>query len=419
MSSTCSFVLITAVSTSCIRLFIFSIIKLDFEHKINQIYSLLMFRLFIYIYLLLNSFAFAQLKHFSLHEGDTINTLDKDSLKQGVWREFYGLGKLKSETVYKNNKKQGLDISWYNSGCVKQEIYYNNGQLDGPVTYYDKNCKKELIENYKNGIKEGLEITYYSNGHIKSEGNYKKGNLDGVYKIYTRTGKFDFESRTGTDPITFDAELEDTITNTVFKVFKRNPKWKKNIIVTDLTSSMYPYAKQINTWLKLYFLKDTTQQYFVFFNDGDKKKDTEKKIGATGGIYICIAKTCEELVNTMKLTIKKGEGGDNPENVIEAILVGIKKIRKPDNIILIADNWAKVRDLSLLSRIKIPVRVILCGVFEGMEINTDYLNIAYKTHGSIHTIEQDITELINQTSGKKFNINGFDYIIKNGNVIAN
>lgn len=378
-----------------------------------------MFRLFIYIYLLLNSFAFAQLKHFSLYEGDTINTIDKDSLKQGVWREFYGLGKLKSETVYKNNKKQGLDISWYNSGCVKQEIYYNNGQLDGPVTYYDKNCKKELIENYKNGIKEGLEITYYSNGHIKSEGNYKKGNLDGVYKIYTRTGKFDFESRTGTDPITFDAELEDTITNTVFKVFTRNPKWKKNIIVTDLTSSMYPYAKQINTWLKLYFLKDTAQQYFVFFNDGDKKKDTEKKIGSTGGIYICRAKTCDELVNTMKLTIKKGEGGDNPENVIEAILAGIKKIRKPDNIILIADNWAKVRDLSLLSRIKIPVRVILCGVFEGMEINTDYLNIAYKTHGSIHTIEQDITELINQTSGKKFNINGFDYIIKNGNVIAN
>ena len=105
--------------------------------------------------------------------------------------------------------------------------------------------------------------------------------------------------------------------------------------------------------------------------------------------------------------------------MVEAILAGIKKIRRPDNIILIADNWAKVRDLNLVTRIKIPVRVVLCGVFEGMEINTDYLNIAYKTRGSIHTIEQDITELINQTSGKKFNINGFDYIIKNGNVIAN
>lgn len=362
----------------------------------------------------------AQLISFSIHEGDTINMVDKDSLRQGVWRAFWPSGKLSNEVVYRNNKKQGLEISWYNhTQCVKQETYYNNGQLDGPVTFYSKNCAKEFIENYKNGVKEGLEITYHTNGRIKAEGYYKKGNLDGVYKVYTKTGKFDFESRTTTGPVEFDTDVADTANNSVYQVLKRNPKWKKNIIVTDLTSSMYPYAKQINTWLKLFFLKDTAQQYFVFFNDGDNKWDADKKVGVTGGIYICKAKTCEDLVNTMKLTIKKGAGGDPPENVIEAILTGLKKVRKPDNVILIADNWAKVRDIMLLSRIKVPVRVILCGVYDGMEINTDYLNIAYKTKGSIHTIEQDITELINQTSGKKFNINGFDYIIKNGSIRAN
>ncbi|MGZ4097315.1 MAG: toxin-antitoxin system YwqK family antitoxin [Bacteroidia bacterium] len=360
------------------------------------------------------------MKSYYIHEGDTINVIDKDSLKQGVWREFHPGGKLKSEVVFKNNKKQGLEISWYNmNGCVKQETYYNNGQLDGPVTYYYRNCKKELTENYKNGVKEGLEISYHPNGRIKAEGNFKKGNLDGVYKVYNKNGQFDFESRTTTGPVDFEADVADTANNSVFKVLNRNPKWKKNIIVTDLTSSMYPYAKQINTWLKLYFMKDTAQQYFVFFNDGDSKRDADKKIGATGGIYICKAKTCDDLVNAMKLTIKRGEGGDTPENVVEAILVGLKKVRKPDNIILIADNWAKVRDINLITRVKVPVRVILCGVFEGMEINTDYLNIAYKTKGSIHTIEQDISELINQTAGKKFNINGFDYIIKNGTIKAN
>ncbi|MGZ4042580.1 MAG: toxin-antitoxin system YwqK family antitoxin [Bacteroidia bacterium] len=366
------------------------------------------------------SAALGQMKSYYIHEGDTINVIDKDSLKQGVWREFHPGGKLKSEVVFKNNKKQGLEISWYNmNGCVKQETYYNNGQLDGPVTYYYRNCKKELTENYKNGVKEGLEISYHPNGRIKAEGNFKKGNLDGVYKVYNKNGQFDFESRTTTGPVDFEADVADTANNSVFKVLNRNPKWKKNIIVTDLTSSMYPYAKQINTWLKLYFMKDTAQQYFVFFNDGDSKRDADKKIGATGGIYICKAKTCDDLVNAMKLTIKRGEGGDTPENVVEAILVGLKKVRKPDNIILIADNWAKVRDINLITRVKVPVRVILCGVFEGMEINTDYLNIAYKTKGSIHTIEQDISELINQTAGKKFNINGFDYIIKNGTIKAN
>ena len=48
-------------------------------------------------------------------------------------------------------------------------------------------------------------------------------------------------------------------------------------MVADLTGSMYPYAQQISTWLKLQFLKDTTSQHFVFFNDGDNKKDADKK----------------------------------------------------------------------------------------------------------------------------------------------
>lgn len=362
----------------------------------------------------------AQYLSYDVKDGDTINRVDKDTLRQGVWRNFYPGGKLKTEVVFKNNKKQGLEIQWHNnlSNCVKQETYYNNGVLDGPITYYSKNCKKELIENFKNGVKEGIEISYHSNGNIKAEGNYKKGNLDGVYKVYDRNGKFSFESRSTNEEVQFEPNMEDTASYVVYKVLARNPKWRKTLIVTDLTASMYPYAKEINTWLKLHFMKDTAQQYFVFFNDGDNKRDADKKIGITGGIYVCKAKTTEDLVNTMKLTIKKGEGGDSPENVVEAILTGLKKVRKPDNIILIADNWAKVRDLSLITRVKVPVRVILCGVYEGMEINTDYLNIAYKTKGSIHTIEQDITELINQTSGKSFNINGFDYIIKNGSIRA-
>lgn len=363
---------------------------------------------------------YAQHISYKIDAGDTINIVDRDTLKQGVWRHYYPGNKLKSEVVYKNNKKQGLEIQWYNNhnNCVKQETHYNNGVLDGPITYYTKGCRKDMIENFKNGVKEGIEITYHANGNIKAEGVYKKGNLDGVYKIYDKNGKFSFESRSTNEEIQFEPNLEDTSNYGVYKVLNRNPKWKKTLIVTDLTASMYPYAKEINTWLKLHFLKDTAQQYFVFFNDGDNKRDADKKIGVTGGIYLCKAKTTEDLVNTMKLTIKKGEGGDSPENVVEAILFGLKKVRKPDNIILIADNWAKVRDLNLITRVKVPVRVILCGVYEGMEINTDYLNIAYKTKGSIHTIEQDITELINQTSGKSFHINGFDYIIKNGSIKA-
>lgn len=377
------------------------------------------FTYILFIFLFFSAFGFKaqSLLSYKVYENDTINMIDKDSLKQGVWKEFWANGDLKTEVIYKNNKKQGLEIIWFDEpDCVQQESYYKDGRLDGPSIYYSKKCKKDFFENFKSGVKEGLELSYYHNGNIKAEGHFKKGKLDGYYKVYDKKGVFSFESRSTDSETDLQPNIADTATNLVFNVFKRNKQFKSKLIVADLTGSMYPYAQQVSTWLKLQFLKDTTSQHFAFFNDGDNKKDDEKKIGAAGGVYYCRAKTVEALIATMELTIKKGTGGDAPENPIEAIIYGLNKSGKVDDVILIADNWAKARDIKMLARIKVPVRVVLCGVYEGMEINEDYLNIAYKTKGSVHTIEQDITDLMKQTTGKKFNINGVDYIIKNGSV---
>lgn len=366
---------------------------------------------------LCNTITAQTMRNYIIYETDTINIIDKDSLKQGVWKEFWTNGDLKSEVFYKNNKKQGHEIKWFDvPDCVEQEAYYKDGLFDGPCIYYNKNCKKDFFENFKNGVKDGVELSYHSNGNVKAEGIYKKGHLNGYYKVYDKKGQFAFESPGTTTDAELMPSLKDTSTNTIFQVFSRNKNWDKKLIVSDLTGSMYPYAQQLSTWYKLHFTKDTTSQHFIFFNDGDRKADVDKKIGLTGGLYHCKAKNVDELIATMNLAIKKGQGGDAPENVLEALLYGITKSGKVKEVILIADNWAKVRDIKLITRLKTPVRVVLCGVYDGMEINEDYLNIAYKTKGSVHTIEQDITELMNKTAGKKFNINGVDYIIKNGNV---
>ena len=372
---------------------------------------------FVYLLFLALSSKAQSMLSYKIYETDTINVIDQDSLKQGVWKEFWVNGDLKNEVIYKNNKKQGLEIKWFDEpDCVEQESYYKDGMLDGPSIYYSKKCKKDFFETFKSGVKEGLELSYYPNGNIKAEGNFKKGNLNGYYKVYDKKGVFSFESRSTDSETNLQPNIADTAGNVIFNVLKRNKQFKSKLIVADLTGSMYPYAQQISTWLKLQFLKDSTSQHFVFFNDGDKKKDIDKKIGATGGVYYCRAKNVDALIASMELTIKKGTGGDAPENPIEAIIYGLNKSGKVDDVILIADNWAKARDIKMLVRIKVPVRVVLCGVYEGMEINEDYLNIAYKTKGSLHTIEQDITDLMKQSTGKKFNINGVDYIIKNGSV---
>jgi hypothetical protein len=107
---------------------------------------------------------------------------------------------------------------------------------------------------------------------------------------------FAFESRSSDNETNVQPNIADTANSVVFNVLKRNKKWNNKLIVADLTGSMYPYAQQVSTWMKLHFMKDTTSQNFAFFNDGDKKRDEDKKIGATGGVYHCKAKTVDELV---------------------------------------------------------------------------------------------------------------------------
>ena len=92
----------------------------------------------------------------------------------------------------------------------------------------------------------------------------------------------------------------------------------------------------------------------------------------------------------------KGNGGDPEENDVEAILKGIQKYPDFKNLILIADNNSCMRDYCLVKDIKVPVKVVLCGTYSG--INPQYINLAYKTKGSIHTIEDDISDFYNRTN---------------------
>lgn len=72
-----------------------------------------------------------------------------------------------------------------------------------------------------------------------------------------------------------------------------------------------------------------------------------------------------------------GSGGDIPENNIEALLAGDKLCSSCDSIIMIVDNWAPIKDISLLTGWHKPVKVVVCGVFD--KINPDYLKLARDT----------------------------------------
>jgi len=205
--------------------------------------------------------------------------------------------------------------------------------------------------------------------------------------------------------------FNDTV---VLSALKRN-KWNDKLIVCDLTGSMSPYSAQLSLWYQLHYEYEKNLQ-FVFFNDGNNMPDSEKKIGQTGGIYYSKSEGKKELANLMAKVSSNGGGGDCPENNMEALIKGTKMAAPFKELVMIVDNHAPVKDIELLNKFNVPVHIILCGVYD--RVLLDYLLIAWKTKGSIHTIEQDIVNIASMMEGQEIEINGITYRIMGGEFVC-
>ena len=202
--------------------------------------------------------------------------------------------------------------------------------------------------------------------------------------------------------------------STILRIMERNPEWDSMLVIADLTGSMSPYVGQLLLWMAL--KKDAhPAQYFVFFNDGDTKLNKDKIIGETGGIYTTAYTSMDSLIHIVAMTMGNGWGGDTPENNMEATLQGIKEYPHFRELIMIADNGAIPRDLSLLKNIQHPIKIILCGTERG--INPVYLEVARRNKGSIHTIESDLENLMKLKEGEIITIGAERFQVKNGEFI--
>jgi hypothetical protein len=204
------------------------------------------------------------------------------------------------------------------------------------------------------------------------------------------------------------------IDSTIFKVIERKKEWTDVAVIADLTGSMAPYSSQLVLWFKLKE-NDKRIKDLVFFNDGDMASDDMKVVGKTGGIYHGKAINYSQIRELAIKTITNGSGGDTPENNIEALLFAIKEAPNAKEFVMVADNTADVKDISLLNKVTKPVHIILCGINYG--INPQYLTIARKTGGSVHTIEKDLENLILKNEGEKFEFMGEYFMIKRGEVL--
>jgi hypothetical protein len=203
-----------------------------------------------------------------------------------------------------------------------------------------------------------------------------------------------------------------------YKVLAKTGELKNELICADLTGSMSPYYFQLFAWLSLKGSKSFHS--YAFFNDGDNAPDYSKKTGNVGGVYLFNTNSIDSVTAQAYNCISNGSGGDAPENNIEAALKGIKKFPEVKKIIMLVDNWADMRDYSLISELKIPVKVIVCGVsYMGITnpVNPQYLDLARRTNGSLHTIEDDIADLATKKEGEVFHFSGNKYVLRSGRFV--
>ena len=119
----------------------------------------------------------------------------------GVRREFNEEGKVIKGYVFSNGilryegitdedgKRQGLWKEFYTTGELKSEGYYIDSKQDGVWKFYFENQKIEVEGKYRNGKKEGTWYWYYANGAILQEENWSGGKLDGEFFEYSENGE--------------------------------------------------------------------------------------------------------------------------------------------------------------------------------------------------------------------------------------
>ncbi|GAB2620177.1 hypothetical protein GCM10027035_15490 [Emticicia sediminis] len=197
------------------------------------------------------------------------------------------------------------------------------------------------------------------------------------------------------DKISRVRELGKTYELTSYDALDRNiDKWKNIVIVCDITSTMFPYTTQVFDWMN----ENTDNQSIkgiVFFTDCDSLgRQTRGRL--PGKMFAVRSKDELVLWDTMFAAINNTENNkDKPENNIEALLYAQKHFPDADEFVMIADNSTQVKDMKQLSKIKKKVHIILCGeTYEkNVAFQSDYIQIAKKTKGTIHTLEDDIENI--------------------------
>ena len=272
--------------------------------------------------------------------------------------------------------------------------------------------RKRIIELYSL-LPDAFDRQVVSWRIVKQTGVKKTGGINNYFHgfvVYYRPMPTNYaENKLIEDMVEGRVKPEDS---TLLKVFERNAQWKDMLVVCDVTGSMSPYTAQLLVWIKAN-QKLRNMKNILFFNDDDEKSFAQVGKDDTTGMWSVSSGNYRKV---MEVALEAMKNGKHKENNIEAVCAAIKRFpADKQKVLMIADNWEDPCDMKLVQYLKdnkIPVRIIVCGV--NASFNLNYLEIARATGGTVHTMEEDLTNLASMKDGTRFKIGGIKIMLAGG-----
>lgn len=123
-----------------------------------------------------------------IQKEERINRKDGNNLKQGMWKQFYPTGMLKTEVNYTDDKMNGYLKEYSPKGSLSNTTKYVNGilqnnvpelaKLDVKTGYYETGAVK-FTATYKDGVAEGIHREFSPEGNVTNAKVYVEGVLTG------------------------------------------------------------------------------------------------------------------------------------------------------------------------------------------------------------------------------------------------
>lgn len=188
----------------------------------------------------------------------------KFTRKQGIFKNYYESGKIKSIEQYNDNKKNGKWSQFYENGQTDYEIEYLNDTKSGVWNWYFENGQIGAKENYRNNLllkakywnKDGKRmadsLAVYAPGFegggqdkfkdwVTERAKYPKdmaySDIKGIVKI-----RFTINDKGEIEDIIIINNVYSRIDDVVVRVIKMAPKWTPG----KMHNRYFPYEYEIS-----------------------------------------------------------------------------------------------------------------------------------------------------------------------------